>query len=69
MSPSILSILSNVYNPACAYAKMNEKDKALEAFERSVKMGYGTRQFFENDADLNPIKTDERFKRIVENMK
>ena len=47
---------------------MNEKDKALEALERSVKMGYGTRQFFENDADLNPIKTDERFKRIVENM-
>jgi tetratricopeptide (TPR) repeat protein len=60
---------NDVYNLACAYAKMNEKDKALEALERSVKMGYGTRQFFENDADLNPIKTDERFKKIVENMK
>jgi tetratricopeptide (TPR) repeat protein len=60
---------NDVYNLACAYAKMNEKDKALEALERSVKMGYGTRQFFENDADLNSIKTDERFKRIVENMK
>ena len=41
------------YNLACAYAKNNHKDEALKALEKSAQLGYGTRQFYRDDPDLN----------------
>jgi tetratricopeptide (TPR) repeat protein len=59
----------NLYNLACAYAKDNQKNKALETLEKCVNTGYGSRQQIENDPDLNSIKSDERFTMIIEKMK
>ena len=57
------------YNLACAYAKNNHKQKALDALEKSVNMGYGTKQFFMSDADLDSIKNEKRFNEILEKMR
>lgn len=57
------------YNLACAYAKNNDKEKALDALEKSVKMGYGTKQFFMSDADLDSIKNEKRFNEILGKMR
>jgi tetratricopeptide (TPR) repeat protein len=59
----------NLYNLACAYAKGDQKNKALETLEKCVNTGYGSRQQIENDPDLNSIKSDERFTMIIEKMK
>lgn len=56
------------YNLACAYAKMNDKENALKALDNSLKYGYGSKQQFENDPDLNSLKSDERFKAILQKM-
>jgi tetratricopeptide (TPR) repeat protein len=53
------------YNLACAYAKINSSDKALQALTNAIKYGYNSKQQFENDPDLTSLKNDERFKTMV----
>ena len=55
----------NYYNLACAYAKYGEKDHAIEALQKAVDLGYGTKAFIEQDPDLNSIRGDERYKSII----
>ncbi|MBC7949870.1 MAG: tetratricopeptide repeat protein [Chitinophagaceae bacterium] len=53
------------YNLACAYARVNEKTKALEALEQSVRNGFGTKQIIEGDADFDTLRSEERYKRLL----
>jgi hypothetical protein len=53
------------YNLACANAKYGDKDRAFAALDNSLKYGYGSKQLFENDADLTSLKTDDRFKKLL----
>ncbi len=57
------------YNLACAYALLKEKDKALGALEQSLKHGYGSKQQFEGDSDLESVRSDERFKKLFTEFK
>ncbi|HUR11881.1 MAG TPA: hypothetical protein VM012_10955 [Flavitalea sp.] len=57
------------YNLACAYAKINEKDKAFAALEKSLEQGYGSKQQIESDGDFDKIRSDERYKALMEKMK
>ena len=56
------------YNLACAYAKSNDKDKALDALAKSIGMGNTSKSQIENDADFDSIKSDERFKHLIEKL-
>ena len=56
------------YNLACAYAKMNEKDLALKALKNTVTKNYGSKDQFNADPDLNSIKSDRRYKAILDSM-
>lgn len=53
------------YNLGCAYAKTNDSNNALNALEQSVRLGYNSRQQFENDPDLTSLRSDGRFKELL----
>lgn len=57
---------SDYYNLACAYSLANKTDKAIDALTKAVELGYGSRSQFENDTDLNSLKSDPRFKDILQ---
>lgn len=57
------------YNLGCAYSKSNNPDKAFVALEKSIEYGYHSRSQFENDPDLFPLKSDARFKALLEKTK
>ncbi|HTQ63804.1 MAG TPA: tetratricopeptide repeat protein [Puia sp.] len=57
------------YNLGCAYAKCGEKEKAFAAIEKSLELGYASKQLIENDTDFASLRNDERFKALVEKAK
>ena len=54
------------YNIACAYALMNKTDLAIEWFEKAVNEGFNCYPMFENDRNLDCLRNDPRFRRIME---
>ena len=57
------------YNLACAYAMSGDKDKALKALERAFELDEsgGLRKHAETDSDLNSLRADPTFKRLMGN--
>ncbi len=59
-----------LYNLACAYALAGGKTtEAIEALEASVKAGFNDYQHVEKDPDLDSIRADERYLRLIERLK
>jgi tetratricopeptide (TPR) repeat protein len=56
------------YNLACAYSRLKNFDKAFEMLGRAVDEGYTVRDSFENDADLAALRTDTRFKSLLDRL-
>lgn len=56
------------YNLACAYSRLRDKSKALAALKRAVENGYEDRQSLESDPDLDAIRSEPEFRRIVEDL-
>jgi tetratricopeptide (TPR) repeat protein len=56
------------YAIACLYALEGKKDEALHYLEKSVDLGYKNRRHFENDHDLDSLRDDPVFKRIMKKM-
>ncbi|MDR3287763.1 MAG: tetratricopeptide repeat protein [Prevotellaceae bacterium] len=55
------------YNFACLYSLQNEKNKAFEYLEKSFEKGLNIiREYIENDKDFENIKTDPRFKQLLD---
>jgi adenylate cyclase len=55
------------YNAACFYALAGEKDKALDCLERClIKVGNISREWLEHDSDLDSIRSEPRFREVVE---
>jgi len=54
------------YNLACSFALLNQKEESLSALERSVELGYRDFQFMKQDRDLETIRQDPRFCRILQ---
>jgi len=57
-----------LYNLACAYALSGKKSEALEALERSVEAGFADHGHMEKDPDLQSLRDDSRFQRLIEKM-
>lgn len=53
------------YNLACGYAKLGQKDKALDALTNAVAEGFTQRQTYETDEDLAPLRADGRFQELL----
>ena len=53
------------YNLACALSLAGKKDDALDALERSIKLGYTDHLHMQADKDLEPLRETERFKKLI----
>lgn len=54
---------------ARAYALIHEKDKAFENVYKAVELGQTSKEEFESDEDLANLKTDARWKALMEKLK
>jgi Tetratricopeptide repeat len=57
-----------MYNIACGYSLLNDKDNALLWLQRSLDNGFDATERMRNDSDLDPLRTDARFKKIMDSL-
>jgi serine/threonine protein kinase/tetratricopeptide (TPR) repeat protein len=55
-----------LYNVACVYAIEGRKEDALRCLEEAIDKGYGHREWIEHDSDLNSLRSDNRFKALLD---
>jgi hypothetical protein len=53
------------YNLACRYALLKQRDKAIVTLRRAVELGYRDFAFMQEDHDLDSIRKDPRFRKLV----
>jgi hypothetical protein len=53
------------YNLACSSALLGQTDKAFAALERALRLGYSPIAHLRRDPDLNSIRDDPRFARLL----
>jgi tetratricopeptide (TPR) repeat protein len=53
------------YNLACSYALVGQKEFALSALRRAIRMGYRDFNYLRKDPDLKSLHGDPRFKTLV----
>jgi tetratricopeptide (TPR) repeat protein len=54
-----------LYNIACAYSLMGDKEKALQYLARSIDAGYMDFGHMERDTDLDSIRQEQQYKEIM----
>ena len=54
-----------LYNVACVYALLGERDKAIHALERSITHGWEQHEWMAHDPDLASLHGDERFEKLI----
>ena len=59
---------TSMYNIACAYALINDKDNALAWLQRAIDAGFEQWDNLASDSDLDPLRTDPRFKKLRESL-
>jgi TolB-like protein/Flp pilus assembly protein TadD/tRNA A-37 threonylcarbamoyl transferase component Bud32 len=57
-----------LYNVACVYAFLGQVDDALACLETAIHNGFGHREWLEHDSDLDPLRSDPRFKALMSKM-
>ena len=53
------------YNLACRYALLKQRDKAIVALRKAVELGYRDFDFIKEDHDLDSIRKDPRFRKLL----
>ena len=53
------------YNLACRYALLKQRDKAISTLRKAVELGYRDFQFMQEDHDLDSIRKDPRFRKLI----
>jgi serine/threonine protein kinase/Flp pilus assembly protein TadD len=56
------------YNLGCFYTFGNDTDKALGCLEKAVDLGFAHREWLLNDADLQPLREEPRFRALVDRL-
>jgi adenylate cyclase len=56
-------------NAVCFFAKLGDKEKALDLLEVAVSKGFGKKDWIEHDPDYNSLRDEPRFKNLLSNMK
>jgi adenylate cyclase len=57
-----------LYNASCIYSLLGKIDMALDYFEKAIESGYSSREWIENDSDLDPIRDNPRFQKIMKKL-
>lgn len=47
---------------------IGETERALECLEASIAGGWGFKDWLEHDGDLDPLRSDPRFVRLLERL-
>jgi tetratricopeptide (TPR) repeat protein len=53
------------FNMACGYARLGEKNKALDALASAIAEGFTTRSAYETDEDLASLRAEPRFQELL----
>lgn len=57
------------YNLACRFALLKQRDDALTTLRKAVELGYRDFEFMLEDHDLDSIRKDPRFRKLVKEFK
>ena len=55
---------TSMYNIACAYSMLEQRDLAFQWLDRAVEAGFNTDNYIESDRDLDNLRSDPRFRRF-----
>jgi tetratricopeptide (TPR) repeat protein len=58
-----------MYNLACTYARLNEKDQAFDWLNQTAQRGFRQAQMLETDNDLAGLRADPRFPALLEKVR
>ncbi len=58
-----------LYNAACFYSILGKVEEALDYFEKAIDSGFASREWIENDSDLDQIRNHPRFQTIMKKLK
>lgn len=56
---------NDLYNVACGYSLLGQKEKALDWLERAAAAGFNDKRLAETDTDLTSLRGETRFKAIL----
>jgi adenylate cyclase len=54
-----------LYNVACVYARLGEREKAMALLERAMPRARRYLTWLRNDSDLDPLREEPRFKALI----
>jgi tetratricopeptide (TPR) repeat protein len=57
---------TSMYNAACAYARAGQAEPAFAWLDRAIKSGFDSWGLLRDDADLDNLRTDPRFRKYLE---
>jgi serine/threonine protein kinase/Flp pilus assembly protein TadD len=57
-----------LYNVACIYSLTGKIEPALDYFEKAIELGYASREWIDNDQDLDPIRDHPRFQEALKKL-
>jgi serine/threonine-protein kinase len=57
------------FNMGCVWAEKGDADKAFEALNESINMGFKDLDQFEFDGDLEPLRDDTRYQDLIDRIK
>jgi hypothetical protein len=60
---------SDLYNVACGYALLGQKEKALDWLERAAAAGFDDKRLAESDTDLASLRGEARFKAFLDGLR
>jgi tetratricopeptide (TPR) repeat protein len=60
---------ANIYNRACFYAKLGEKDRAFRYLDSAADKGFNQLSQYDNDGDLASLKSDSRWIKLRKKLK
>lgn len=55
-----------LYNVGCVYSKLGNFDRAFSCLDDAVTFGIGQKEWFTFDPDLDPLREDPRFDKLLE---
>jgi hypothetical protein len=56
---------SSLYNLACLQAQRGDKKSSVESLRKAVVAGYRDRSWIKKDRDLDPIRDEPDFKKLI----
>jgi len=57
-----------LYNVACNLSGLGQIEEAIDCLERTVKVGAAYKDWMMNDTDLDPLREEPRFRKLVESL-